>query len=92
MFVHLGSGCLIRTADIIGIFSAKENKEILNFLKNKKGECYKVENLSEDGMTESIILTDKNIFLSAISVLTLQKRIQKHINQVFIFHNGGNNG
>ena len=88
MFVHLGKGCLIRTADIIGIFTAKENKELIKKIKNKNGEYYEVENLSEDGMTDSIILTDKKIFLSAISVLTLQKRI----NQMLIYHNGGNNG
>ncbi len=88
MFVHLGRGCLIRTADIIGIFSVKENRGLIKILKNKNGECYKVENLSEDGMEDSIILTDKKIFLSAISVFTLQKRI----NEMLIYHNGGNNG
>ena len=27
MYVHLGGGCLIRAAEIIGIFSVKDNKE-----------------------------------------------------------------
>jgi len=79
MFVHLGRGCLIRTADIIGVFSVKENIRFIKNLRNKDGKCYEVENLSEDGMTDSIILTDKKIFLSAISVLTLQKRINQNI-------------
>ena len=27
MYVHLGGGCLIRAAEIIGIFSVKDNQE-----------------------------------------------------------------
>jgi hypothetical protein len=88
MYVHLGGGCLIKTADIIAIFSAKENQEFYKILKNKKGEYYEAENLSEDGIIDSIVLTKEKIYLSAISALTLQKRI----NQNLIYHNGGNNG
>ena len=88
MYVHLGGGCLIKTADIIAIFSAKENQEFYKILKNKKGEFYEAENLSEDGIIDSIVLTKEKIYLSAISALTLQKRI----NQNLIYHNGGNNG
>lgn len=87
MYVHLGGGCLIRTADIIAIFSAKENQEFYKILKNKKGEYYEAENLSEGSIIDSIVLTEEKIYLSAISALTLQKRI----NQKLIYHNGGNN-
>ena len=88
MYVHLGGGCLIKAAEIIGDFSAKEGKEFYKNLKNTKGEPLKAENLSEDGVIDSIVLTKEKIYLSTISALTLQKRI----NQNLIYHNGGNNG
>ena len=87
MYVHLGGGCLIRAAEIIGIFSAKNINAFYKTLKNKKGEYYEVENLSEDRLFDSIVLSEGKIYLSAISVLTLQKRI----NQMLIYYNGGNN-
>lgn len=88
MYVHLGGGCLVRTAEIIGIFSAKDNKDFYKSLKNKDGRYYEAEDLSEDGVIDSIILSQEKIYLSAISASTLQKRI----NQNLIYHNGGNNG
>ena len=88
MYVHLGGGCLIRTAEIIGIFSAKDNKEFYKALKNKEGNYYETEDLSEGGVVDSIILSKEKIYLSAISASTLQKRI----NQNLIYDNGGNNG
>lgn len=88
MYVHLGGGCLIRTAEIIGIFSAKDyHNSFYKALKNNKNEFYEVEDLSEDNIIDSIILTEEKIYLSGISSLTLQKRI----NQNIIYHNGGNN-
>ena len=88
MYVHLGGGCLIRAAEIIGIFSVKENKEFYKVLKNEKGEYYNAENLSGDGMIDSVVLTEDKIYLSGISALTLQKRINENL----IYYNGGNNG
>ena len=88
MYVHLGGNCLIRSAEIIGIFSKKENEEFYRLLKNDKGKYYEVKDISEDSAVDSIILTEKAIYLSAISTTTLQKRINLNI----IYHNGGNNG
>ena len=88
MYVHLGGGCLVRTAEIIGIFSAKDNKDFYKSLKNKDGRYYEAEDLSDGGVIDSIILSQEKIYLSAISASTLQKRI----NQNLIYHNGGNNG
>ena len=88
MYVHLGRGCLVRTAEIIGIFSAKDNKDFYKSLKNKDGRYYEAEDLSEGGVIDSIILSQEKIYLSAISASTLQNRI----NQNLIYHNGGNNG
>ncbi len=88
MYVHLGKGCLIRTEEIIGIFSVKENKELYKRLKNKNGCCYEAEDISENSEIDCIILTEDRIYLSGISASTLQKRI----NQNLIYNNGGNNG
>ena len=88
MYVHLGGGCLIRAAVIIGIFSVKDNKEFYKGLKNKDGKFYEAEDLSEGGVIDSIVLSQEKIYLSAISASTLQKRI----NQNLIYNNGGNNG
>ncbi|HBX74535.1 MAG: DUF370 domain-containing protein [Acidaminococcaceae bacterium] len=88
MFVHLGGGCLIEAAKIIGIFSVKENKDFYISLKNKNGESYNIENVSEKADTDSVVLTENGIYLSPISASTLQKRI----NQNLIYNNGGNNG
>ena len=81
MYVHLGGGCLIRATEIIGIFPVKNNTEL-------KGGCYEKEDLSENGIIDSIVLTDNKMYLSAISSSTLQKRV----NQNLIYNNGGNNG
>ena len=91
MYVHLGGGCLIRVTEIIGIFSVNsvnDNKEFYKTLKNKDGRYYEAEDLSEGGVVDSIVLSQKKIYLSAVSVSTLQKRI----NQDLIYNNGGNNG
>ena len=88
MFVHLGGNCLIKTADIIGIFSAKEySKDFFKTLRNRFNNFCEIEDLSEGNNIDSIILTEKKIYLSVISSSTLQKRI----NQNIVYNNGGNN-
>lgn len=88
MYVHLGGGCLIRATEIIGIFPVKNNTELYAGLNNKKGRYYETEDLSDNGIIDSIVLTDNKMYLSAISSSTLQKRV----NQNLIYNNGGNNG
>ena len=88
MYVHLGGGCLIRATEIIGIFPVKNDIDLYNNLKNKKGRCYETEDLSENGIIDSVVLTENKLYLSAISSSTLQKRV----NQNLIYNNGGNNG
>lgn len=88
MYVHLGGGCLIRATDIIGIFPVKNDIDLYINLKNKKGRCYETEDLSENGIIDSVVLTENKLYLSAISSSTLQKRV----NQNLIYINGGNNG
>lgn len=75
MFVHLGGDTLVGSKDIIAIINYENNTKnnvIQDFLKREtakqtikklEGESYK-----------SIIIADKNIFLSPISSTTLKKR------------------
>ncbi len=88
MYVHIGGGCVIRAAEIIGIFSVRDNKDFYISLKNKDGGYYEAEDLSEGSVVDSIVLLQGKIYLSAVSASTLQKRI----NQNLIYNNGGNNG
>ncbi len=88
MYVHIGGGCVIRAAEIIGFFSVKGNKDFYKSLKNKDGKYYEAEDLSEGSVVDSIVLSQEKIYLSAVSASTLQKRI----NQNLIYNNGGNNG
>ena len=88
MYVHIGGGCVIRAAEIIGIFSVRDNKDFYKLLKNKDGGYYEAEDLSEGSVVDSIVLSQEKIYLSAVSASTLQKRI----NQNLIYNNGGNNG
>jgi len=87
MFVHLGRGCVIESLTVIGIFSIKNNNDFYQHLKDKNGNPYEIEDLSEKGMADSVILTNSKIYLSAISSLTLQKRINANL----IYYGGGNN-
>ena len=52
------------------------------------GGCLIRATLSENGIIDSIVLTENKMYLSAISSSTLQKRV----NQNLIYNNGGNNG
>lgn len=69
MFLHLGSGYSVRSKDIIAIFdySLFEDK-----LQNRK-----ITSCLEDSResVKSVVLTDREIYLSAISSLTLNKRV-----------------
>ena len=79
---------MIRAAEIIGIFSVRDNKDFYKSLKNKDGGYYEAEDFSEGGVVDSIVLPNEKIYLSAVSASTLQKRI----NHKLIYNNGGNNG
>lgn len=76
MYVHLGANCLINSEEIIGIFNLKEHKNLYkSFQKNYQGE-YEVRDLTENEDYYSCILTDKVIYLSTISAMTLKKRTE----------------
>jgi len=74
MFLHLGSDTVVPLRDVISIndlkmFRSGINKEFLQNMRNKK----QIIDISADN-AKSFVVTDKKIYLSAISSLTLKKR------------------
>jgi hypothetical protein len=76
MFLHLGSDRVIPLKNIIAITDMKIVKSGINqnFIQLKRDEKV-VEDISE-GNGKSFIITDKKVYLSAISTLTLKKRAE----------------
>lgn len=76
MFIHLGGDTLISSKDIIAIISVENvsdtdcRKVLLKGLNQKEIKRIDPENC------KSIIITDKKIYLSPISSLTLKKRAE----------------
>jgi hypothetical protein len=76
MFLHLGADSVIPLRDIIAITDIKDTVSGVNgdFLRVMQEENL-IEDISE-GNAKSFIVTDKRVFLSAISAATLKKRAQ----------------
>lgn len=77
MYLHIGSGQVVRHVDLIGIFDLdnltyeKNSRDYLNQAE-KKGT---VTNISED-LPRSVVITDKENYLSGVNSRTLGKRIE----------------
>ena len=76
MFLHLGADTVIPLREIVAITDMKTAKYAVNleFLKRMK-EDKRVRDISE-GSPKSFVVTEKNVFLSAISAATLKKRAE----------------
>lgn len=74
MFLHLGADTVIPLKNIIAIHDLKSSKSHINneFIKNMRNDK-KVVDISENN-AKSFVITDKKIYLSAISSMTLKKR------------------
>ena len=74
MFLHLGADMVVPLRDVIIITDFKSGKSSINkeFLERMKDEK-KVIDVSEKN-PKSFIVTEKIVYLSAISSLTLKKR------------------
>ena len=74
MFMHLGGDTLVRTKSIIAILNSENTmgaSSTKEFLKNA-GDKGMINELNPN--PTSIVITDKKVFLSPISSLTLRKR------------------
>jgi extracellular matrix regulatory protein B len=75
MFLHLGADTVIPLENVIAIFDIKSDRAAngnKKFLQNRIAEK-KVIDVSE-GNPKSCVIADQEIYLSAISSLTLKKR------------------
>ena len=74
MFLHLGADTVIPLRSIIAIFDLKITGSAITdqYMKNIKAKN-KVIDISNNNV-KSFIVTDQNIYLSAISSQTLKKR------------------
>ena len=78
MYLHLGSDCMVKNSEIIAIFNLRDpQSEIYKDYVEKYRERYKIVDLSEGEGCSSCILTEDVIYLSAISALTLKKRMEE---------------
>ena len=73
MFLHLGSDVSVDLKDVIAINDYSYLKTInKEFLKNMRSKKFIID-ISEND-PKSFVITDKKIYLSAISSVTLKKR------------------
>ena len=74
MFLHLGADTVIPVRDVIAITDYKSSRSDINdeFIQTMREEQIIVD-VSENN-PKSFVVTDKIVYLSAISALTLKKR------------------
>lgn len=78
MYLHLGSDCMVKNSEIIAIFNLRDQQSgIYRDYINKCQQRYKIVDLSEGGSCSSCIITETTIYLSAISSVTLKKRLEE---------------
>ena len=68
MYLHLGSDYMIKNSEIIAIF---------NQYIRKYADKYEIIDASEGAEFYSCVLTEDKIYLSAISSMTLKKRLEE---------------
>ena len=75
MYLHLGADCVVKSSDIVGIFSLLDKKANIyeEFVRPNLGQ-YKVVDLSGDIFPSSCIVTKDTLYLSGISPGTLKRR------------------
>lgn len=77
MYLHLGSDCMVKNSEIIAIFNLRDQQS--NIYKDyieKYKDRYRIIDLSDGNSFASCIVTADTIFLSAISSVTLKKRLE----------------
>ena len=77
MYLHLGSDCMVKNSEIIAIFNLRDPQStIYRDYVEKYSRQYEIVDITEQGAYASCILTQRVIYLSSISALTLKKRLE----------------
>ncbi len=77
MYLHLGSDCMVKNSEIIAIFNLRDPQSMIyKDYVEKYRDRYNIVDLSEGAVCSSCILTKGTIYLSAISSMTLKKRME----------------
>ena len=76
MVLHLGADVVVPLKEVIAIFDIKDANSPVNrsFLQTMREEGMTFD--VSEGNPKSFVLTDKKVYLSAISSLTLKKRAE----------------
>lgn len=78
MYLHLGSDYMIKNSEIIAIFNLKDlESDIYKKYISKHSDKYEIIDASEGEEFYSCVLTEDKIYLSAISSMTLKKRLEE---------------
>ena len=83
VFLHIGGDFSVRVGEIVSIYDydAMKQSEIGRaFLKKRERTIVDI----SDGRPKSAVVTEKNIYLSAISPFTLKKRAEEEGKAVYI--------
>lgn len=84
MYLHLGSGAVVRTESIIGVFDLDNTSQshITRKYLSSAEKCGQVINVAEDIPKSFVVCSDKGsmrIYLSQMSSQTLLKRVSSGI-------------
>ena len=79
MYLHVGSDYMVKNSEIIAVFNLHypETDIYDEFMKNNRSRYEVVDATGGEGCY-SFVLTEKTIYLSSISSLTLRKRIEEN--------------
>lgn len=77
MYLHLGADCMVKNSEIIAVFNLRHPQSLVysDYVK-KYGAHYTIVDVSGGEDYSSCILTKDTLYLSAISSLTLKKRVE----------------
>ena len=86
MYLHLGADCVVKSSEIVGIFSLQDKKSNIyeEFFKPNLKK-YKIVDLSGDIFPSSCIVTKDTLYLSGISPGTLKRRKEEDFGLYAVF-------